>query len=79
MAPQPVTITFDMALEEHEARVAFGISASDYEELPGVPAYCDEDHPISKCDVLAFYRISKLIRAVEADVNARQAKKRRGR
>lgn len=73
----PVVIDFDLALEEHQARIFMGLSIAEYNDMPGVPGYCDENQPVSKCHVLAMYRLTRLIGAVRDDVNAKAAKKRR--
>jgi hypothetical protein len=77
LPPAPVKIEFALALEEHQARIFSGLTAREYMDLPGVTRYCDEANPVSKSDVLAVYRLNKLIAAIEADVNAKEAKKRR--
>lgn len=74
---QPVVIEFGLDLEEHQARIFSGLSPLEYNELPGDPHWCNELAPVSKSHVLAVYRLTRLIAAVQDDVNAKRAKRRR--
>lgn len=69
-------ITMAPEMEEQLARIFAGLSMSDYDMLPGVPGWCDEDQPFSKSDVVALYRTHNLLAAVENDIAARKMKQR---
>lgn len=59
------------AFDQEEARIAAGLSRSEFEELPGDPEWIMDDAPISlsKADVLvaAYYRrLLEVVQSVEA-------------
>lgn len=62
--PSPVKIEYSIDFEEHEARTFAGITPGEYAEMPGDPKWCTEDRPLSKAQVLAAYRLQKMIAAV---------------
>lgn len=71
----PVHIVHRGVFEEYEARVKAGLSAAEYDNLPGDPVWITEDTPqISKAHVIAYARMSSLIQAVYAEAQARKQK-----
>ncbi len=77
MERSALNVTYSLAFEEVQARVEMGLTPEQYEALPGTPAWVDPDNPtLSKCDVLAWYRLSKLIPAVMQAAEAKKAKRR---
>lgn len=69
-----ITISFDALFEEQEARVYSGLSVAEYDKLAGDPQYATEDQPVSKAQIIALYRLHKIINAIVAN---EQSKKRR--
>jgi hypothetical protein len=61
--------------EEAEARVFAGVSLAEFDAMPGVPDWCNEDRPISKSDVVAHYRLHMLIDAVRDDITVRKMRR----
>lgn len=76
LAKSPATITASLDFEENAARAAAGLSLKEYEELPGTMDWCDEEHPMSKCEILVLYRLNNQIAAVQQQI---ANKPRRGR
>lgn len=62
MPPSAVKISYSIEFEEESARILYGLSRKDYETLPGTPDWSFGG--ISKCHVLQFYRMNKLMQAV---------------
>ena len=81
--PTAATISYTLAFEQEQARVYAGMSAAEYDALPGTPMWIDpEKGGRSKCHVLVLYRMSQYIPAVGQDAQARKLEadaKRRGR
>lgn len=77
MQRAPINITYSLQFEEIEARTAMGLSMVEYEALPGSPVWIPVDNPsLSKADVIAWYRLSRLIPAVAQEAAAKKAKRR---
>lgn len=71
----PINVTYTLAFEEYQAWVAMGLTLDEYNALPGTPDWADADHPLSKCDVIAWYRLSGRIRVVMEDAAAKKSKR----
>lgn len=63
-------------LEEQQARMAVGVSLTDFENMPGTPDWCDEQSPVSKSDVIAIYRTQRLIEAIQTDIATKKGQRR---
>ena len=68
LAKSPAVINYSLEFEEHAARVHAGLSLKEYEELPGTMDWRDEEHPISKCEILVLYRLHHQIAAVQHQI-----------
>ena len=68
-----IVFRYSLEYEEQEARISYGLSPDEYDKLPGCSWWCDKDHPISKSEVIAMWRLRRLMAAVEE--HARQPKK----
>lgn len=66
-----MTIYYSIEFEEHLARIFAGLGPNEYEALPGTPDWCDELHPLSKCEVIALYRNHRLMIAVREHAAAK--------
>lgn len=80
--PQVATITYTLAYELEQARLFAGLTASEFDRMPGTPEWCTEATGWrSKCHILMLYRMSNNIPAVAQDAAAkdmeRQSKLRR--
>jgi hypothetical protein len=60
----PALIEMSLDFEEHEARIFAGLNIKEYDELPGTMQWCDEVHPVSKCEVLVLFRLHNQMAAV---------------
>lgn len=68
----PATITYSIDFEEHEARIHAGLSLKEYNDLPGDPAWCTEQFPVSKAEILVSFRLHYQILAVQDDIAAKK-------
>jgi len=60
-----------------EAQAAMGLTLGEYDALPGTPDWVDLDNPtLSKCEVIAWYRLSRRIPALMAEAANKKAKRR---
>lgn len=72
--PAAATITYTLAYEEEQARIAAGMSITDYDALPGSPMWINpETGGRSKCHIILLYRMAQYIPAVANDAQARKA------
>lgn len=71
----PINVTYSLAFEEYQSWVAMGLTLDEYNSLPGTPDWTDESHPLSKCDVIAWYRLSRRIDAVMSEAAAKRKKR----
>jgi hypothetical protein len=53
---KPPRVSYSREFEEIEAYTAMGMSHSEYEALPGIPYWTNEDQPLSKSHVIAWAR-----------------------
>jgi hypothetical protein len=71
--PAAASITYTLAFEEEQARIAAGMSITEYDQLPGTPMWTD---PVqggrSKCHIVMLYRMAQYIPAVAQDASARK-------
>lgn len=74
--PSQVSMHYSLAFEEMEARAAYGIPESEYNQLPGIPLWITDDG-ISKSHIIMWYRKHQRLQAVPYDVQAREMKKRK--
>lgn len=68
----PKKIALSMALEYQLARQWFGLSAAEFDLLPGNPEWANGS--LSKADVLAAYRMYRLMDAISQDVSIKRHK-----
>lgn len=59
-----------MSYEEMSACVRLGITWEKYQSLPGSSIWLDENTPMSKCDVIMWYRYDKIVPLVLDDIAA---------
>jgi hypothetical protein len=63
-----------------EACAAYGIPYEDYLKRPGSPIWVNpvdpDDALVSKCEIVVWYRMRNLIRAIAEDVAVRKARKK---
>jgi hypothetical protein len=71
-----VRVSYSLAFEEMEARVAAGLSAEQYDALPGSPLWVDPANPTqSKCEIVAWYRLSRLIPVIQSEAEMKKRKR----
>lgn len=71
-------MTYSLAFEELQALTAMGMTLADYEALPGTPDWINPAHPtLCKSDVIAWYRLSGRIPAVQQTAAAKKTKGKR--
>jgi hypothetical protein len=71
-----VNVTYSLHFEELQALTAMGLTWEEYNALPGTPDWIDPANPtLSKCDVLAWYRLSGRVGAVMSAAAAKKAKR----
>lgn len=63
--------------EEQEARIYAGLSVLDYEQLPGCMEWRTNEQPISKAEIIAFWRIQKRLAAIRDYEQNKPRKNRR--
>lgn len=79
--PGPVSIGYSLAFEERQARVEEGLTAEEYDALPGTPQWIIPGGPEwTKCHVIMGYRMAQRIPVVGQDAQNRemQRKMKRG-
>lgn len=69
-------VTAELQFEETQACVELGITYAHYLTLPGSPIWLDEQTPMSKCDVIMWYRYRKIVPSVLEDMAARKVRKK---
>ena len=63
------SVSVPLDLEAHMARAELGLSLAEYDALPGTSRYVDFDNPtMTKSDVIAIYRLSKLVDSIYQDM-----------
>lgn len=72
----PIQVTYSLAYEEYQAWVSMGLTLDEYNALPGTPDWVTVEQPLSKCDVIAWYRLSGRINAVMSEAAAKKSKRR---
>ena len=72
----PGAVVMALPMEEHEACKYRGISVETYYSLPGIRYWIKQDAPIplSKSDIIAFYRMSRRKESIENDLSMKQVK-----
>lgn len=80
--PQITTITYSLDYELEQARLFAGLTASEFDKMPGSPEWCNEQSGWrSKAHILVLYRMHNNIPAVAQDAAnkemERQSKMRR--
>lgn len=74
--PSAATITYSLAYELEQSRLFAGISASEFDVMPGTPEWCTElTGWRSKCHILILYRMSNAIPAVANDASIKQSER----
>ncbi len=67
-----------MAYELEQSRLYAGLTAAEFDALPGAPEWCTEATGWrSKCHILLLYRMSNVIPAVVNDAAAKAMNRRR--
>lgn len=61
-------VNYSRQFEEIEAYTAMGMSLHEYEALPGIPYWTNEDQPLSKCHVIAWHRYHMAIDALRMGI-----------
>lgn len=62
-----------LEFEQHQARVAAGLTVTEYDSLPGTPQWARrESISTSKCHVLMWYRQERHLQLVADDMQARE-------
>ena len=76
---QSATVAAELKFEEMEACVAMGISYETYvNDYVGSPIWVDETTPpLSKCDVIMWFRYHKMVPLVGEDLSNRAAQRGR--
>jgi hypothetical protein len=65
-----------MAYELEQARLYAGLTASEFDAMPGSPEWCTESTGWrSKCHILLLFRMSKTIPAVAEDAANKEAER----
>lgn len=67
-----MAIRYTLQFELQQARIAEGLTAKEFEALPGTPAWCTAENPYSKSHALMRYRLGERIPAVAQDANRRE-------
>lgn len=65
----------DSGFEGQQARMSAGISLESWEQMAGDTIYATPERPTAKSDVIALWRLNRMIAAVQA--NEQNRKKRR--
>lgn len=74
--PAVASITYTIAYELEQARLFAGITAGEFDVMPGVPEWCtDATGWRSKCHILILYRMSNSIPAVAQDASNRETER----
>lgn len=71
-----ISIQFSISYEQHAARQAAGLSLAEYHALPGTPLWKNDGDAWSKAEVIAWYRMSQLIPAIQQDAQMRESERR---
>lgn len=70
-----VQIGYNIAFELQEARVAAGISISEFDAMPGIPMWMKPTDSMSKCHLLVWFRKHRLVEAAQNSAQIRESKK----
>lgn len=71
--PAAATIIYSATYEAEQARLYAGVSITEWDALPGTPAWIDpETGGRSKSDLIMLWRISQWIPAAAQDAAARE-------
>ena len=73
----PIDITYSLAFQEQEARIAAGISGEDWLKMPGTPQWCTLETGYSKSHILIWHRMSLKIPAAQQDAAMQKLKRKR--
>ena len=71
---QHSTTSAELQFEEIQACVELGITYEHYLTLPGSPIWLTAEQPMSKCDVIMWYRYRKIVPLALEDMAARKRK-----
>lgn len=74
--PSPGTIMYSLGFEMQQARIAAGLSLSEWDTLPGDPIWTTDDQPLCKAEVLIWFRMAQRIPAVSNDLQARDMQRK---
>lgn len=71
-------ISYTMVYELEQARLYAGLTAAEFDAMPGTPEWCTEETGWrSKCHILLLYRMSNRIPAVVEDAAAKDMERKR--
>lgn len=70
--PSSSSITYTLGFEMRQAAAASGMTFPEFLALPGDPIWTNDENPVSKADVLIWYRLSQRIPAVQQDIQSRE-------
>ena len=77
MSKEPTgLVAMPLVMEELEACKYSGFPITKYYSLPGIRYWIEPDTevPLSKSDIIAFYRMSKMKSSIENDLGVKEVK-----
>lgn len=58
--------SYSLEFEEMQACAAMNISYADYLKMPGTQDWTDDVQPLSKCEILIWYRYRVRLQSIDA-------------